>query len=153
MTKNNLDVHLQWLLDQGPSLYPSLISFAQEIQNSASRQPTTRPQPADSNASIDRSGSIHVGDSQAIREPKTNEEKDAGGDVIELDDPNMARLLLAPQSASKSRLLSRPRERPTSTGSAAKVRPLAQSFTEQRGAADQRGLAQGRMVNFCYMFP
>lgn len=153
MTKNNLDVHLQWLLDQGPSLYPSLTSFAQEIQNSASRQPTTRPQPADSNASIDRLGSIHVGDSQVIRETKTNEEKDAGGDVIELDDPNMARLLLAPQSASKSRLISRPGERQTNTGSAVNVRPLTQSFTEQRGTANQHGLAQGRTGNFCCVFP
>ncbi|PKX98418.1 RecQ family helicase MusN [Aspergillus novofumigatus IBT 16806] len=152
MTKNNLDVHLQWLLDQGPSLYPSLTSFAQEIQNTASRQPTTRPQPADSNASIDRSGSIHVGDSQVIRETKTNEEKDAGGDIIELDDPNMARLLLAPQSASKSRLLSRPGERPTSTGSAVKVRPLAQSFTEQRGTADQRDFAQVTQRGFSASF-
>lgn len=148
MTKNNLDVHLQWLLDQGPSLYPSLTSFAQEIQNSASRQPTTRPQPADSNASIDRLGSIDVGDSQVVREVIISEEKDDGGNVTEADDTNMARLLLAPQSASKSRLLSRPEERPTSNGSAAKVRPLAQSFTEQRGTADQRGLAQGRIVNF-----
>ncbi|KAF7116474.1 hypothetical protein CNMCM5793_004762 [Aspergillus hiratsukae] len=142
MTKNNLDVHLQWLLDQGPSLYPSLTSFAQEIQNSASRQPTTRPQPADSNASIDRLGNIDVGDSQVVREVRTSEEKDDGGNVTEVDDTNMARLLLAPQSASKSRLLSRPEERPISNGSAAKVRPLAQSFTEERGTADQRGLAQ-----------
>jgi bloom syndrome protein len=147
MTKNNLDVHLQWLLDQGPSLYPSLTSFAQEIQNSASRQSTTRPQQADSNASIDRLDSIDVGDSQVVREIKIGEDKDDGGNVTEVDDTNMARLLLAPQSASKSRLLSGPGERLASTGSAAKVRPLAQSFTEQRGTADQRGLAQGRMVN------
>ncbi|GFF39278.1 ATP-dependent DNA helicase hus2/rqh1 [Aspergillus lentulus] len=152
MTKNNLNVHLQWLLDQGPSLYPSLTSFAQEIQNSASRQPTTRPQPADSNASIDRLGSIHVGDSQVIRETKTNEEKDGGGDVIELDDPNMARLLLAPQSASKSRLISRPGERQTNTGSAANVRPLTQSFTEQRGTANQHGLAQATQRGFSASF-
>ncbi|GFF83934.1 ATP-dependent DNA helicase hus2/rqh1 [Aspergillus udagawae] len=152
MTKNNLDVHLQWLLDQGPTLYPSLTSFAQEIQNSASRQPTTRPQPADSNESIDRSGSIHVGDSQVIREIRTNEEKDAGGDATEVDDPNMARLLLAPQSASKSRLLSRPGERPTSTGSVAKVHPLTQSFTEPRGTADQRGVAQATQRGFSASF-
>ncbi|GFF39559.1 ATP-dependent DNA helicase hus2/rqh1 [Aspergillus udagawae] len=152
MTKNNLDVHLQWLLDQGPTLYPSLTSFAQEIQNSASRQPTTRPQPADSNESIDRSGSIHVGDSQVFREIRTNEEKDAGGDATEVDDPNMARLLLAPQSASKSRLLSRPGERPTSTGSVAKVHPLTQSFTEPRGTADQRGVAQATQRGFSASF-
>ncbi|KAK9586105.1 ATP-dependent DNA helicase sgs1 [Aspergillus fumigatus] len=64
----------------------------------------------------------------------------------------MARLLVAPQSASKSRLLSRPGERQTSTGSAAKVRPIPQSFTEQRGTPDQHGLAQATQRVFSASF-
>lgn len=85
MTKNNLASHLKWLLNQGPSLYPSLTSETPLIErdNRVSQQPTP---PSD--------------------------ESDIPDEVFEdckdVTDDKMARLMLAPQSASKPRMLSRP---------------------------------------------
>jgi bloom syndrome protein len=85
MTKNNLASHLKWLLNQGPSLYPSLTTETPLIErdNRVSQQPTP---PSD--------------------------ESDIPDEIFEdcndVTDENMARLMLAPQSASKPRMLSHP---------------------------------------------
>jgi len=83
MTKNNLASHLKWLLNQGPSLYPSLTTGTPLIErgNRVSQQPTP---PSDESDIPD-------------------EVFEDCNDVI---DENMARLMVAPQSASKTRMLS-----------------------------------------------
>ena len=85
MTKNNLAVHLKWLIKQGPSLYPTLSAESPPIErdNRASQQP---PPASDENELLD-----------AILE-----------DVDDDHNESMARLVAPPQSARKPRLVSRP---------------------------------------------
>ncbi|KAJ5081611.1 ATP-dependent DNA helicase [Penicillium alfredii] len=103
MTKNNLATHLKWLLARGPSLYPSLTADSTERDNRAPQQPTP---PVDNLDLI-----VKV--------------LDDGEDV---KDDTMAKLLLAPQSASKPRMLSRPDTLPEKTPLTSKKRfPVIQS--------------------------
>lgn len=101
MTKNNLAVHLEWLLNQGPSLYPSLSVETPPIErdNRASQQP---PPLSDENELLD-----------AILE-----------DVNDDNDESMARLVAPPQSSRKPRLVSRPDTWPENSPSTAKKEPL-----------------------------
>jgi bloom syndrome protein len=93
MTKTNLASHLKWLLNQGPSLYPSLTSDTPVIErgNRVSQQPT----------------------------PPSDVERDIPDEEFEdcdnVTDESMARLMLAPQSASKPRMLSHPNNKLEST--------------------------------------
>jgi bloom syndrome protein len=79
MTKNNLAVHLKWLLKQAPPKCPALVSLPE-------RNASQSIAPADESTTLHNIPE-HVDD-------------DA--------DEEMARLLFAPQSASKPRMLSRP---------------------------------------------
>lgn len=108
MTKNNLAVHLKWLLKQGPSLYPSLTSESPPVERDdrVSQQPTP---PSDKAEPL-----------EAILE----DDDDVTGE-------DMARLMLAPSSASKPRMLSRPDLRPESTPATAKK--LSSSTSVIRG--------------------
>lgn len=92
MTRNNLAVHLKWLLKQGPSLYPSLTTESPPVERDirVSQQPTP---PSAKNETL-----------EAILE---------GGD--DATDQKMARLMLAPSSAGKPRMLSRLDPRSEST--------------------------------------
>ena len=104
MTKNNLTTHLKWLLKQGPSLYPSLTPSAHENRNNASARNPSHAQPIlkqqtaglglDEECDLERIPGTFVNDTGAY---------DAD---VKVDDTNMARLLLAQQSANKPRLLS-----------------------------------------------
>lgn len=97
MTKNNLASHLKWLLNQSPSLYPSLTSDTPLIEraNRVSQQPTP---PSDES---DRPDEIFE-------------------DCNDVTDESMARLMLAPQSASKPRMLSHSDNKLESTPSSSK---------------------------------
>lgn len=126
MTKNNLATHLRWLLKQGPSLYPSLTPSAHEIRddttstrNPAPAQPT-RPH-ADSSLGRDSDLERILGTIVDI----------TGSNDAEID-TNMARLLFAPQSASKPRLLSSSKKPSEGTPKASLERIPEQSPTEQR---------------------
>jgi bloom syndrome protein len=92
MTKNNLALHLKWLLKQGPSLYPTLSTDNPPIDpgSRVSQQPTP---PSDENEFLD----------QLLE------------DADDVKDENMARLMLAPSSESKPRMLSRGDTRPPSS--------------------------------------
>lgn len=100
MTKNNLAVHLEWLLNQGPSLYPSLSAETPPIEsnNRASQQP---PPPSDETELLD-----------AILE-----------DVDDEHDESMARLVAPSQSSRKPRLVSRPDTWPENSPSTVKKQP------------------------------
>ncbi|KAJ6127059.1 DNA helicase ATP-dependent RecQ type [Penicillium sp. IBT 18751x] len=108
MTKNNLASHLKWLLNQGPSLYPSLITDTPLIErdNCVSQQPTPPSDESD--------------------EP--NEIFEHCNDVT---DENMARLMLAPQSASKPRMLSHPDNSIERTPSTSKKLPSSKSVVQE----------------------
>src|SRR6478735_3190161 len=92
MTKNNLAVHLKWLLKQGPSLYPTLSADNPPIDpgSRVSQQPTP---PSDEIELLE-----HLLD-----------------DAEDVKDDNMARLMLAPSSESKPRMLSGGYTRPPSS--------------------------------------
>lgn len=92
MTKNNLAVHLKWLLKQGPSLYPALSADTPPIDpgSRVSQQPTP---PSDETELLD----------QLLE------------DIDDLKYDNMARLMIAPSSGSKPRMLSRGDTRPPSS--------------------------------------
>jgi hypothetical protein len=104
MTRNNLKQHLAWLLQRGPSLYPTLQLSTQTEDRSAV-------------------AGIQFKQSQPVPEPSITATTDQ--QVAQLDNPaeigvedtvedgnqlrtdaDMARLQFAPQSASKPRLLS-----------------------------------------------
>ncbi|KAJ5367820.1 hypothetical protein N7541_001761 [Penicillium brevicompactum] len=98
MTKNNLAVHLKWLKTQGKPSYPQIAqSSSPRRENHEPQQPTP---PIDESAILD----------------------DIPEDVENETDEEMARLLYAPQSARKPRLLSRPDTLPANTPSTSKKR-------------------------------
>ncbi|KAL6234715.1 hypothetical protein BDW75DRAFT_240831 [Aspergillus navahoensis] len=116
MTKSNLKTHLEWLLDQGPSLYPVLTPSAWEpdvnpIDSQGNSDPTF-------NLIETQTKELSIKDSQPILEPTANDLTD---DVIDIDsDSDMARLMLGPlSSAVKPRLLST-KESPGSVRKASK---------------------------------
>ena len=92
MTKNNLAVHLKWLLKQGPSLYPTLSADDPPIDpgSRVSQQPTP---PSDESELLD----------QLLE------------DIDDAKDETMARLMIASSSESKARMLSRRDTRPPSS--------------------------------------
>lgn len=96
MTKNNLAVHLKWLLNQGPSLHPSLVTESPPIQRErVSQQPHL---PSDENELLD-----------AIIEDADNSEDGLNEDMAKLQ---------SSLSARKPRLFSRPetwKDEPPST--------------------------------------
>lgn len=104
MTKNNLTTHLKWLLKQGPSLYPSLTPSVHD-----KRKDIGVPSLPQAQLGSDQPGSSFgfgaESDLERIPGTFTN---DTGADDADanIDDTDMARLLIAPQSTSKPRLLS-----------------------------------------------
>lgn len=132
MTKNNLSTHLKWLLKQGPSLYPSLTPSAHENQNNADARNPARGQPtsAQDQPGIDSRSSRDV-DSERIQETFVDDIGDNNAEVK--TDTNMARLLFAPQSASKPRLLSSSKKSPAArTLGASNGRVPEKSPTERK---------------------
>jgi bloom syndrome protein len=127
MTRSNLNIHLKWLLDQGPSLYPVLTPPAWEshvnpnnsYSNTAPTLSLVASQPEE----------FSITNSQSFLQ--TDIKNDAI-DEIELDsDPEMARLMLAPSSASKPRMLSQKKESPGSTQKSPKARsPTKREVTQ-----------------------
>lgn len=99
MTKNNLAVHLKWLLKHGPSLYPSLTPsepanpVVDVARDTASDQPSQL---------FDVSG---PGIAELPTDARIVLENTVGNDPV-TGDADMGRLLLAPPSASKPRMLS-----------------------------------------------
>ncbi|KAI9376592.1 hypothetical protein BJX61DRAFT_538674 [Aspergillus egyptiacus] len=123
MTKNNLKAHLKWLLDQGPSLYPVLTPPAweshvdpNELTNSSA--PTL-------NKIASQTEELSIKDSQAIPRTSTRDTADNG---FKIDtETDMARLMLAPSSASKPRMLSHSSDISESTRKPPKKKTLARS--------------------------
>lgn len=109
MTKNNLAVHLKWLKTQGKPSYPQIAqSSSPRRENHEPQQPTP---PIDESAILD----------------------DIPEDVENETDEEMARLLYAPQSARKPRLLSRPDTLPANTPSTSKKRSEHKQSSVVRG--------------------
>lgn len=109
MTKTNLAVHLKWLLKQGPSLYPSL---------------TTETPPVERDIRVSQQ-STPPSDKKETLEPIQEDGDDA-------TDEDMARLMLAPSSASKPRMLSRSDPRSESTPPTAKKLSSPRSVVQGR---------------------
>ncbi|KAL4739632.1 hypothetical protein BDV11DRAFT_169927 [Aspergillus similis] len=102
MTRSNLKTHLNWLLDQGPSLYPVLTPLAWDSHVNPTN---SQSNPAPILNLIGGHQELSVKDSQPIFESVINDPAD---DVIDIEsDTDMARLMLDhPLSASKPRMLS-----------------------------------------------
>ncbi|KAE8367821.1 hypothetical protein BDV27DRAFT_154575 [Aspergillus caelatus] len=131
MTRHNLEVHLKWLLQQGPSLYPSLSLSVRDSRNSIRENHTqNRPIPA-LHATGNQVPEIAIGDSQPLQNSSVDN-ADKGFEVE--SDEDMARLLLAPQSANKPRIFSRPTDAVNGSPSKPNGRTHAQSPTRQREA-------------------
>lgn len=131
MTRHNLEVHLKWLLQQGPSLYPSLSPSARENRNSIRENHTKNRLIPALHATGNQVPEIAIGDSQPLqKKPVDNVEKDS---EVESDE-DMARLLMAPQSASKPRLFSRPTDAVNRSPSKVNGRTHAESPTRRREA-------------------
>lgn len=107
MTRNNLEVHLEWLLNQGPSLYPSLKPSARDNENDRTARSGILGQSASARTSVVTSFSVGIPQSTV----EAGIEDIVGDNGTEVKSPfesdeDMARLLLAPPSASKPRMLS-----------------------------------------------
>ncbi|RAL16268.1 RecQ family helicase MusN [Aspergillus homomorphus CBS 101889] len=107
MTKNNLTAHLKWLLQQGPALYPSLVSSEHEYQNNTASTRSALPVSAVATlptSTTQTDGPLAIGDSQPTRGAAgINSFSD---DVeIDSDSEEMARLALTPGSGRKPRML------------------------------------------------
>ncbi|KAJ5669705.1 Bloom syndrome protein [Penicillium macrosclerotiorum] len=108
MTKTNLAVHLKWLLGQGPSLYPSLSAEIPPIE------PENRV---------------------SLQQPPLPDEGELSNVILEdlddVSDDNMARLMLAPPSGSKPRMLSCSDTRPPSSPSTVKKPSSSRSVVQE----------------------
>ncbi|OJJ77846.1 hypothetical protein ASPBRDRAFT_50678 [Aspergillus brasiliensis CBS 101740] len=106
MTKNNLAAHLKWLLQQGPSLYPSLSPSAHEYHNNTAdrNQPTAPVPPVGALAHQPEDITITIDDLQPEVNPAETDHVDEEAEVD--SDAEMARLLLTPASTRKPRMLS-----------------------------------------------
>ncbi|KAB8235234.1 RecQ family helicase MusN [Aspergillus alliaceus] len=102
MTRHNLEVHLKWLLAQGPSLYPSLSPSARQNRSSIKESLSQNPPIPTLRAPGSQVLEI-AGDSQHTHE---NSVGNVGDNTEVKSDADMARLLFAPQSANKPRLFS-----------------------------------------------
>ncbi|KAL2856026.1 hypothetical protein BJY01DRAFT_203682 [Aspergillus pseudoustus] len=127
MTRSNLKTHLKWLLDQGPSLYPVLTPPAWESHvNPNNSYSNTVPTP---NLIASQTEDLSIQDSQPVLHAHV---KNDAIEEIELDsDTEMARLMLAPPSASKSRMLTQRKKSPVSVRKASKTRsPTRREVTQ-----------------------
>ncbi|PLB55643.1 ATP-dependent DNA helicase [Aspergillus steynii IBT 23096] len=105
MTRHNLEVHLKWLLDQGPSLYPSLSPSARVPNDlSASQRLAGNPSVPTPNVSVAQIAAGASDDTQSVQDTFVDDDLEAGAGTE--PDINMARLLFAPDSSKKPRLLS-----------------------------------------------
>lgn len=97
MTKNNLKVHLKWLLDQGPSLYPSL--------NPSTRNGLLLNQSVRAERPVVTSPSVHIPLStvEVGIEDTANNDTEVRSDVE--SDLDMGRLSFAPRSTSRPQML------------------------------------------------
>lgn len=102
MTKNNLAVHLKWLLKQGSSLYPSLTPSEAAYETvDVPRDSASDPSSPPSNAP-----GTDIGGQQENTTTGFGDSAGNGAQVRDDGDADMARLALAPHSASKPRMLS-----------------------------------------------
>ncbi|KAL4869058.1 hypothetical protein BDV12DRAFT_88620 [Aspergillus spectabilis] len=134
MTKSNLKTHLKWLLDQGPSLYPVLTPSAWESHvnphdSHSGSVPTL-------NLIASQTEELSIKDSQPLVQSTVKNIADDGSEV--LSDEDMARLLLAPPSASKPRMLSRTKESPSSTRKSSKNATETQSTPKREATQTPR---------------
>jgi bloom syndrome protein len=128
MTNNNLAVHLKWLLKQGPSLYPSLTPSEPPNQTADVARDTASYQ---SNLSSDVLGTVveqHANTGTGIGDFVGH-----GAGVKGDNDADMARLALAPHSASKPRMLSLVNNASSGTPKTPRKRELDESPTRERG--------------------
>ncbi|OJJ50167.1 hypothetical protein ASPZODRAFT_58591 [Penicilliopsis zonata CBS 506.65] len=137
MTKNNLSAHLKWLLKQGPSLYPSLTPSPED--NRIYPEHEGRPTALDITIlEVSSTGPTGggVGDSQVATD----------GDGTEvISDTEMARLYLAPQSASKPRMLSRQNGGLLGTPKTPSYRARTEAVSSQ-SATQRSGVSKERQI-------
>lgn len=132
MTKNNLAVHLKWLLKQGPSLYPSLTSAGDnQIVHVDSDIASDRRDRQWDVCGTDFAGPQGI-TATTIRNPEAN-------DTVVSDDEDMARLALAPHSASKPRMLSLANNA-SRAPKASDGRGVGESSTRDRGTQRNNGV-------------
>lgn len=141
MTKNNLAVHLKWLLKQGPSLYPSLIPSERDNQIAHVDHGIAPDQPT---RQWNVSGTDLAGSQANIRTTIQNTVRN-GTDVN--DDEEMARLVLAPHSSSKPRMLSLANDASSRTPKASGGWSVEESPTRERGT-QRKNAAKGVATQF-----
>lgn len=150
MTKNNLTTHLKWLLKQGPSLYPSLIPSVHD-----SRKDIGVPSVPQAQLGLDQPGaSSGLGAESDLERIPGTFTNDTGTDDADasIDDTNMARLLIAPQSTSKPRLLSSSKKsaetRKTGDGVAPEASPSEQRKSKHPDRVTGRAAYSGLWHNY-----
>lgn len=109
MTRHNLEVHLKWLLKQGPSLYPSLSPSPRVSSDvSAAQRPAGNPSIPTPNAPAGQIASSAIDDTESAQDTFVDDDLEVGAGTE--SDINMARLLFAPSSSRKPRLLSQSKD-------------------------------------------
>ncbi|KAL5343625.1 hypothetical protein BJX70DRAFT_116430 [Aspergillus crustosus] len=143
MTKSNLKKHLKWLLDQGPSLYPVLTPSAWEshvnpLDSHSGSTPTL-------NLIASQDQELSIKDSQPVIKSTVKNNADDESEV--LSDEDMARLLLAPPSASKPRMLSHSKPSPSSARKVKKTTTLTQSSPRREATQTPRSKTVGEPLS------
>ncbi|KAL4936111.1 hypothetical protein BDV06DRAFT_228205 [Aspergillus oleicola] len=136
MTKSNLKTHLKWLLDQGPSLYPVLTPPAWENAKATTNDSHSNSVPT-LNLIASQTQDLSIKDSQPVLGVSIGDNVD---NEIEIDsnEEEMARLMLAPTSASKSRKLSYNMGSPNSARKTSKSSTLANSPSKRETTQTSR---------------
>lgn len=119
MTRTNLGQHLAWLLNRGPSLYPTLdLSTRPDEGGTTTVVTTTTTTSPPVSVNAESTGTLQKSLAKSDQaHPRNNEPEvivDDDGDIV-IADADMARLEFAPKSATKPRMLTCMNNAPSST--------------------------------------
>lgn len=136
MTKHNLAIHLRWLIQQGPSLYPSINPASQSRDSPDGEGDQTGIGQNDQNtAEIPglEATATPVDDRETVLVPPPINETSGDGEGL-TSNRDMARLVFAPQTASSStrRMLSQPGSIPMTAPVTPGSHPVAESPLQHR---------------------
>lgn len=141
MTRTNLGQHLAWLLNRGPSLYPSL-DLSTRPDEGGTTTTTNPPVSGHAESTGTRPNSLEKSDQAHTRTNEPEVILDDDGDIV-IEDADMARLEFAPKSATKPRMLTCMNNAPSSTPKTPGARVSRENASARLDNAQQRSSVKG----------
>jgi bloom syndrome protein len=131
MTRTNLGQHLAWLLNRGPSLFPSLDLSTRSDEGATTVVTTTTNHPVSALVNQSTVNSDQQNSGTNVSEVIV----DNDGDIV-IADADMARLEFAPSSAAKPRMLSCVNNTPSGTPKTPRSHRTRELDIQQRSSVE-----------------